>query len=156
MKGLQGERLRQAFRHFDKSRTGYIEKKDFARIIYELARHKLSDSVLDNLEVLPAIDPGEGDRISYSECIAFHNVRFVPFFSFFASIRTNFSLYTGHSRNGPRRKGRPGSMRPLARRQDHRFRLYQPRLTHDALRDVLADGSCDHLPVRSAYGQERG
>ncbi|GAA5988371.1 hypothetical protein JCM11641_005452 [Rhodosporidiobolus odoratus] len=72
MKGLQGERLRQAFRHFDKNQDGYIDKKDFARIIYELARHKLSDSVLDNLENLAELVPG--GQISYSECIAFHNV----------------------------------------------------------------------------------
>ncbi|GAA5831440.1 hypothetical protein JCM11251_004025 [Rhodosporidiobolus azoricus] len=72
MKGLQGERLRQAFRYFDKNQDGYIEKKDFARIIYELARHKLSDAVLDNLDKIDEIVPS--DKISYSECIAFHNV----------------------------------------------------------------------------------
>ncbi|GAA5890987.1 hypothetical protein JCM6882_008874 [Rhodosporidiobolus microsporus] len=72
MKGLQGERLRQAFRHFDKNQDGYIEKKDFARIIHELARHKLSDAVLDNLDKIDEIVPS--DQISYSECIAFHNV----------------------------------------------------------------------------------
>ncbi|GAA6010308.1 hypothetical protein JCM10207_005167 [Rhodosporidiobolus poonsookiae] len=74
MKGLQGERLRQAFRHFDKNQDGYIDRKDFARIIYELARHKLSDSVLDNLENLADVLEGPGGQISYSECIAFHNV----------------------------------------------------------------------------------
>jgi solute carrier family 25 aspartate/glutamate transporter 12/13 len=73
MKGLQGERLRQAFRHFDQNQDGYIEKRDFSRIIYELARHKLSDSVLANLENLGDVVPD--GKISYSECIAFHNVR---------------------------------------------------------------------------------
>ncbi|GAA6035274.1 hypothetical protein JCM8097_008793 [Rhodosporidiobolus ruineniae] len=72
MKGLQGERLRQAFHYFDKNQDGYIEKSDFKRIIYELARHKLSDAVLDNLERIDEIVPG--GQISYSECIAFHNV----------------------------------------------------------------------------------
>ncbi|BGO96854.1 mitochondrial aspartate-glutamate transporter agc1 [Rhodotorula toruloides] len=72
MKGLQGERLRQAFRHFDQNQDGYIEKRDFSRIIYELARHKLSDSVLANLENLGDVVPD--GKISYSECIAFHNV----------------------------------------------------------------------------------
>ncbi|GAA5853507.1 hypothetical protein JCM8547_002486 [Rhodosporidiobolus lusitaniae] len=75
MKGLQGERLRQAFHHFDRNGDGYIEKHEFAKIIYELARHKLSDSVLANLENFAPITPGaKDDQISYSECIAFHNV----------------------------------------------------------------------------------
>jgi Ca2+-binding EF-hand superfamily protein len=33
MKGLQGERLRQAFRYFDKDGDGYIMPEDFKRII---------------------------------------------------------------------------------------------------------------------------
>jgi solute carrier family 25 aspartate/glutamate transporter 12/13 len=72
MKGLQGERLRQAFRYFDRNQDGYIDKSDFRRIIYELARHKLSDSVLSKLEDLAEVF--NGGKISYSECIAFHNV----------------------------------------------------------------------------------
>ncbi|KDE08230.1 hypothetical protein MVLG_01497 [Microbotryum lychnidis-dioicae p1A1 Lamole] len=72
MKGLQGERLRQGFAHFDQNQTGYIEPEDFQKIIYELARHKLSDAVLSDLPSLAAISPG--GKISYSECIAFHNV----------------------------------------------------------------------------------
>lgn len=81
MKGLQGERLRQAFRFFDKAETGYITPEAFQKIIFELARHKLSDTVLENLPSLSVLAPG--GKISYSECIAFHNVRsfldvFVP------------------------------------------------------------------------------
>lgn len=72
MKGLQGERLRQAFRYFDRNQDGYIDKSDFRRIIYELARHKLSDTVLNKLEDLAEVF--NGGKISYSECIAFHNV----------------------------------------------------------------------------------
>jgi solute carrier family 25 aspartate/glutamate transporter 12/13 len=33
MKGLQGERLRQAFRYFDKDGDGYIRPEEFKRII---------------------------------------------------------------------------------------------------------------------------
>lgn len=33
MKGLQGERLRQAFRYFDTDRSGYISPEQFKRII---------------------------------------------------------------------------------------------------------------------------
>lgn len=73
MKGLQGERLRQAFRFFDQKQTGYITPEDFKRIIFELARHKLSEVVLEALPTLCALTPGK--KISYSECIAFHNVR---------------------------------------------------------------------------------
>lgn len=75
MKGLQGERLRQAFRYFDKEETGYIQPDDFQKIIYELARHKLSDTVLESLPSLVSLTPS--NKISYSECIAFHNVRLV-------------------------------------------------------------------------------
>jgi hypothetical protein len=73
MKGLQGERMRQAFRYFDKKQTGYIEPADFARIIRELARHKLSDSVLERLPTLCTITAGQ--KISYPEVRAFQNVR---------------------------------------------------------------------------------
>lgn len=72
MRGLQGERLRQAFRHFDQQQTGYITPENFKTIILELARHKLSDTVLEDLPSLAALTP-EG-KISYSECSAFHNV----------------------------------------------------------------------------------
>jgi len=72
MKGLQGERLRQAFQYFDKDQTGYITPHDFQRIMFELARHKLSDPVLEKLPKLCVLQPG--DKISYSEAIAFHNV----------------------------------------------------------------------------------
>ncbi|GAA5896891.1 citrin [Sporobolomyces salmoneus] len=72
MKGLQGERLRQAFHHFDKNQDGYIEPEDFQKIIQDLARHKLSQSVLELLPELAKFGPG--GKITYSECVAFHNV----------------------------------------------------------------------------------
>lgn len=72
MKGLQGERLRQAFKHLDKDQDGYITPEQFKRIILEIAGHKLSDAVIDRLPTLCTLTPGQ--RISYSEVIAFHNV----------------------------------------------------------------------------------
>lgn len=72
MKGLQGERLRQAFKHFDDSETGYIEPGSFARIIRELAGHKLSNNVIERLPTLCTITSGA--KISYSEVRAFSNV----------------------------------------------------------------------------------
>ncbi|KAF9454175.1 mitochondrial carrier [Macrolepiota fuliginosa MF-IS2] len=72
MKGLQGERLRQAFRFLDKDQDGYILPDQFKRIILEIAGHKLSDAVIDRLPTLCTLTPGQ--RISYSEVIAFHNV----------------------------------------------------------------------------------
>ncbi|KAH9982982.1 mitochondrial carrier [Lactifluus volemus] len=59
MKGLQGERLRQAF-------------NQLKRIILELAGHKLSDAVIELLPTLTVLSPG--GRISFSEVVACHNV----------------------------------------------------------------------------------
>lgn len=91
MKGLQGERLRQAFRYFDENQNGFIRPDQFKRIILvrrsrslfqsvgdnnffsqELAGHKLSDAVIELLPTLTALTPG--GRISFSEVVAFHNV----------------------------------------------------------------------------------
>ncbi|KAF8594747.1 mitochondrial carrier [Ceratobasidium sp. AG-I] len=72
MKGLQGERLRQAFKYFDSNQDGFIRPEQFKRIILELAGHKLSDSVLERLPTLTTLTPGQ--KISFSEVIAFHNV----------------------------------------------------------------------------------
>ncbi|KAH8099839.1 mitochondrial inner membrane protein [Cristinia sonorae] len=72
MKGLQGERLRQAFKFLDTDQDGFIRPDQFKRIILELAGHKLSQAVIDRLPTLCTLTPG--GRISYSEVIAFHNV----------------------------------------------------------------------------------
>lgn len=91
MKGLQGERLRQAFRYFDENQEGFIRPDQFKRIILvrppyfsspvsgderpflqELAGHKLSDAVIELLPTLSALSPG--GRISFSEVVACHNV----------------------------------------------------------------------------------
>ncbi|KAF7307212.1 tRNA (guanine(37)-N1)-methyltransferase [Mycena indigotica] len=89
MKGLQGERLRQAFRYLDKDQDGFILPEQFKQIILvrspsllikldsdqsvqEIAGHKLSDAVIQRLPTLCTLSPGQ--RISYSEVIAFHNV----------------------------------------------------------------------------------
>jgi solute carrier family 25 aspartate/glutamate transporter 12/13 len=72
LRGLQGERVRQAFLHFDKNRDGYIEPEDFQRIILETASHKLSDHLLENLHTLCNISAGS--KISYANVRAFQNV----------------------------------------------------------------------------------
>ncbi|KAI1765623.1 mitochondrial carrier [Hypoxylon sp. FL1150] len=72
LRGLQGERIRQAFQLFDTDRDGYIEPEDFARIIRETAKHKLSDHLLDNLTTLCNISTGS--RISYANVRAFQNM----------------------------------------------------------------------------------
>ncbi|KII93679.1 hypothetical protein PLICRDRAFT_49701 [Plicaturopsis crispa FD-325 SS-3] len=72
MKGLQGERLRQAFKYLDADQDGFIRPEQFKRIILEIAGHKLSNAVIDRLPTLCTLSPG--GRISYSEVIAFHNV----------------------------------------------------------------------------------
>ena len=72
LRGLQGERIRQAFHIFDKDKDGYIDPEDFRRIILETARHKLSDHLLDNLHTLCNISTGS--KISYANVRAFQNV----------------------------------------------------------------------------------
>lgn len=72
MRGLQGERVRQAFHLFDKDGDGYIEPEDFERIIRATASHKLSDHLLENLPTLCTITAGS--KISYANVRAFQNV----------------------------------------------------------------------------------
>ncbi|TIB78232.1 hypothetical protein E3Q18_03141 [Wallemia mellicola] len=70
MKGLQGERIRQAFHYFDND--GWIRPEDFQKIILEVASHKLSGPVLDRLPSLCHITADQ--RISYADVRAFYNV----------------------------------------------------------------------------------
>ena len=72
LRGLQGERVRQAFLLFDKNKDGYIEPEDFQRIIQETAGHKLSDHLLENLPSLCNISAGS--KISYANVRAFQNM----------------------------------------------------------------------------------
>jgi solute carrier family 25 aspartate/glutamate transporter 12/13 len=72
LRGLQGERVRQAFLHFDRNKDGYIEPEEFQRIIKETASHKLSDYLLDNLPTLCNISAGS--KISYANVRAFQNM----------------------------------------------------------------------------------
>lgn len=72
MRGIQGERIRQAFHIFDKDGDGYIDPDDFQRIILETSKHKLSDHVLENLPTLCNISTGS--KISYATVRAFQNV----------------------------------------------------------------------------------
>ncbi|TGZ85290.1 putative mitochondrial carrier protein [Ascodesmis nigricans] len=72
MRALQGEKVRQAFHHFDKNETGFIEPEQFQRIILESAGHKLSDHLLENLYTLCNL--GVGSKISYANVRAFQNI----------------------------------------------------------------------------------
>ncbi len=72
LRGIQGERIRQAFQQLDRDRDGYIEPDEFERIILETAKHKLSDHVLDNLPTLCNIS--KGTKISYANVRAFQNM----------------------------------------------------------------------------------
>ncbi|KAJ5263676.1 hypothetical protein N7478_011281 [Penicillium angulare] len=72
LRGLQGERIRQAFHVFDKDGDGYIEPEDFQRIILETSKHKLSDHVLEHLPSLCNISAGT--KISYATVRAFQNI----------------------------------------------------------------------------------
>lgn len=72
MRGLQGERIRQAFHLYDTDKDGYIDPEDFERIIRATAGHKLSDHLLENLPTLCNISTGT--KISYANVRAFQNV----------------------------------------------------------------------------------
>jgi len=72
LRGLQGERIRQAFQLFDKDGDGYIEPEDFERIIMETSKHKLSDHLLANLHTLCNIS--KGSKVSYANVRAFQNM----------------------------------------------------------------------------------
>ncbi|KAI5801220.1 mitochondrial carrier domain-containing protein [Geopyxis carbonaria] len=72
MRALVGEKVRQAFLHFDKKGTGFISPEEFQRIILETAGHKLSDHLLQNLQTLCNL--GVGSKISYANVRAFQNV----------------------------------------------------------------------------------
>jgi solute carrier family 25 (mitochondrial aspartate/glutamate transporter), member 12/13 len=72
LRGLQGERVRQAFQHFDKNGDGYIEPEEFQKIIIGTAAHKLSDHLLEHLHTLCNISPTS--KISYANVRAFQNI----------------------------------------------------------------------------------
>ena len=72
LRGLQGERIRQAFQLFDKDGDGFIEPEDFERIIMETSKHKLSDHLLENLSTLCNIS--QGSKVSYANVRAFQNM----------------------------------------------------------------------------------
>ncbi|KAF9129858.1 mitochondrial aspartate-glutamate transporter agc1 [Mortierella sp. GBA39] len=72
LKGLQAERLRQAFKYYDTQTSGYITPDEFKKIMVDIAGHKLSDHVLDNLPTLSNVYAG--NKISFANVMAFYNV----------------------------------------------------------------------------------
>lgn len=72
LRGLQGERIRQAFLHFDTDGDAFITPEEFQRIILETSKHKLSDHLLENLHTLCNIT--SGSKISYAQIRAFQNM----------------------------------------------------------------------------------
>ncbi|KAK5084323.1 mitochondrial aspartate-glutamate transporter agc1 [Lithohypha guttulata] len=72
MRGLVGERIRQAFKAYDTDNDGYIDAAAFEKIIRSSSGHKLSDHILDNLPTLCNI--GAASKISYANVRAFTNI----------------------------------------------------------------------------------
>lgn len=72
VRGLQEEKIRQAFKFYDKSKTGYIEPEQFQKIVEDTTRHKLSDHLLNNIFML--CNAFAGSKISYAHVRAFQNV----------------------------------------------------------------------------------
>jgi solute carrier family 25 aspartate/glutamate transporter 12/13 len=69
---LLGERVRQAFLHYDKNGTGYILPEEFQQIIAKTASHKLSDNLLESLHTLCNIS--NSSKVSYATVRAFINM----------------------------------------------------------------------------------
>ncbi|KAG0299012.1 mitochondrial aspartate-glutamate transporter agc1 [Linnemannia gamsii] len=72
LKGLQAERLRQAFKYYDTQTSGYITPDEFKKVMIDIAGHKLSDHVLENLPTLSNVYAG--NKISFANVMAFYNV----------------------------------------------------------------------------------
>ncbi|CAG8445764.1 1908_t:CDS:2 [Ambispora gerdemannii] len=72
LKGIQGERLRQEFKYYDKDQIGFINPDAFKKIILSIAKHKLSDSLIEHLPTLCNVSAG--NKISYANVVAFYNV----------------------------------------------------------------------------------
>jgi solute carrier family 25 aspartate/glutamate transporter 12/13 len=72
MRGLVGERIRQAFHAFDADKDGFIDPEDFEALIRSTVSHKLSDHILENLTTLCNLY--KGSKISYANVRAFQNV----------------------------------------------------------------------------------
>ncbi|KXN72465.1 mitochondrial carrier [Conidiobolus coronatus NRRL 28638] len=72
LKGLTAERLRQAFRFYDKGNKGYITPDDFKAIVVQLSKNKLSDYVIEHAPTLANVF--SGNHVSYGNVIAFYSV----------------------------------------------------------------------------------
>jgi solute carrier family 25 (mitochondrial aspartate/glutamate transporter), member 12/13 len=72
LRGLSGERVRQAFHYLDKNKDGFIQPEEFQQIIMETAKHKLSDHLLENLHTIGNVT--RGSKITYSDVRAFQNI----------------------------------------------------------------------------------
>jgi solute carrier family 25 (mitochondrial aspartate/glutamate transporter), member 12/13 len=72
MRGLVGERIRQAFHHYDTDRDGYISPEEFEKLIRSVVSHKLSDHILENLTSICNLS--KGSQISYANVRAFQNI----------------------------------------------------------------------------------
>ncbi|KAG5355426.1 Calcium-binding mitochondrial carrier protein [Yarrowia sp. C11] len=76
LSGLLGERVRQAFGHYDPKGTGFIDRLQFEEIIRKAASHKLSDKLLNNLHVVcdTKVNGADTNKISYAQVRALLNV----------------------------------------------------------------------------------
>ena len=72
MRGLVGERIRQAFRSYDVDNDGFIDPEQFEQLVRSTVSHKLSDHILENLTTLCNLY--KGSKISYANVRAFQNV----------------------------------------------------------------------------------
>ena len=65
LKDFQMERLRQLFKHFDSSNSGFVSGADFSRIMAQIGGHKLSSHLLASLHTLPLLYSSSGsDKVA--------------------------------------------------------------------------------------------
>lgn len=74
LRGLVGERIRQAFLYYDKSNSGFIYPEEFAKIIRQTVAHKLSNHLLDSLTTIVNRPSSSSPKVSYATVRAFVNL----------------------------------------------------------------------------------
>ncbi|KYQ88288.1 EF-hand domain-containing protein [Tieghemostelium lacteum] len=72
LKDLQQERVKQEFKFYDKSQTGYIPKDKFAKILSSVKLRKIPDEIKDKLETISEMNKqtGHEKEVSYSQFVA--------------------------------------------------------------------------------------
>lgn len=75
LSGVNGERVRQAFRYYDKKNTGFITAEQFQEMITRISGHKLSTQLVNSLHtVIDRPNSSSAPWVSYPTVRAFNNI----------------------------------------------------------------------------------